>query len=80
MGIREQQFITTNNTFQNIGSTPIHSPNALGNLSVQNPTVEQMNAGISDQLRPSDDVQDQSERLFGEHIREAAATIRRIFR
>jgi hypothetical protein len=59
--IKQQVFITTNNAFQNLGAAPIRSANAIGNLSVQNPTIEQMNAAMTEPCEISSSDEEQSE-------------------
>ena len=72
------QHINVNNTFQ--FNAPQGSVNALGNLSIENPTVEQLNAAIaSSQVQPIDE-DESDEPLFGVHIREAIGAVRRVLR
>jgi hypothetical protein len=53
MGIR-QPLITANNSVQNLGEVRHDRANALGNLSVENPTIEQLNAGIQGAVTSSE--------------------------
>ena len=46
MDIRQSLLITTNNAFQTLGTIQNPRANAVGNLSVESPTVEQMNVAI----------------------------------
>ncbi len=80
MPIEQQQSITVNNSLQNLGEIPLERPNALGNISLLNPTIEQMNAGMTGSGEAADRRQNQPEPPFGEHLREAADVLRRIFR
>lgn len=75
----KQQLITATNSVQNLGQPEYNRANMMGNLSVENPTVEQLNAGIFGSQMPSKQAVI-DEPAFGEHIKEAAETIRRIFR
>ena len=68
-----EQWITANNSSQNIGPLDSDRPNALGNLSVDNPTVEQLNAAFAVN-RPATETA--PEPFFGTHIREAVAIVR----
>ena len=74
--------ITANNPLQNLGERPLQNANAVGNLSIGSPTIEQMNAAIttSGQIPVNTEHCPAPEPLFGEHAREAANVIRKIFR
>lgn len=69
--------ISINNAFQNSVDVPIDRLYELGNLSINNPSVEQINAaitsGMTSNVAPT-------EPAFGEHIREAVSTLRRVFK
>jgi len=69
--------ITTDNRLQNMGNTPPDKPNADGNLSVENPTIQQVNVAIRSNGVVA---MEEHEPLFGQHIREAAGAIRRLIR
>jgi hypothetical protein len=71
--------ILTNNAFQNLGTAPLTRANMVGNLSVQNPTVEQMNEAITMVPEWSPPVTPE-EPAFGVHAREAVDVVRRILR
>ena len=43
----KQQLVTATNSAQNLGQPEYIHANMLGNLSAENPTVEQLNAAIS---------------------------------
>ena len=75
----KQQAITANNSAQNLDQGEYTRANMPGNLSVENPTVEQLNAAISWGQMPGGQAVD-NEPAFGEHIREAVETVRRIVR
>lgn len=75
----DQWIITANNSSQNIGPLDSDRPNALGNLSVENPTVEQINAAFAASAAVTEtktECKSKSEPLFGTHIREAAAIVK----
>jgi hypothetical protein len=72
--------ITVNNWYQYIGSPDAGKLNSLGNLSVENPTVEQLNKAISAGQNVARGDAERPEPVFGEHIREAADAVRRILR
>jgi hypothetical protein len=74
-----QPLITAMNCSQNLNQPEIIRVNMLGNLSVENPTVEQLNAAIT-HGETSRRLADAVEPAFGEHVREAVDTVRRIFR
>ena len=76
----KQPLITTNNSTQNLGQPEYDRANMVGNLSVENPTIEQMNAGIAGAQTPSASTEENREPAFGEHIREAVGVVRRMFR
>jgi hypothetical protein len=80
MATEQRQFITANNSLQNLGEGPFERANALGNLSMNKPTVAQMNAAMTEGGEISDNAQNPPEPPFGEHIREAVGAIRRILR
>ncbi len=81
MPIEHKQSITVNNSLQNLGQITLERPNALGNVSLLNPTIEQMNAGITRSGgEVSDSKENQPEPAFGEHLHEAADVLRRILR
>ena len=65
--------ITTNNAFQNIGSPDFARLNDIGNLSVESPTIEQMNRAIGAAMPPR---KEEDTAIFGTHIREAVAIVR----
>lgn len=71
-----RQSLTAMNAAQNQGEQ--YRPNIVGNLSVEAPTVAQLNAAISGSQMPQ--VVDRVEAPFGEHAREAADVVRRVFR
>jgi hypothetical protein len=74
-----QQIITANNSLQNLGEIELKRATAFGNLSVRNPTIEEINAGVGSGdavLTPPE--QAPVEPAFGTHIREAAETLRRV--
>ena len=65
--------IITNNPFQNMGSFEYTRPNDIGNLSVNSPTIEQMNRAfgvtfVEKKREPA--------AIFGTHIREAVAIVK----
>lgn len=74
-----QPHILTNNSLQNLGTATLTRPNMVGNLSVEHPTVEQMNEAIS-QGQNGSLQRDRGEPAFGVHIRQAADVIRRMVR
>ena len=82
MDIR-QPLITANNSVQNLGEVRHDRANALGNLSVENPTIEQFNAGIqgagtsNGPPEPSPEPSPEPEPAFGEPIHEAIGVVRR---
>jgi len=67
--------ITGNTEHQNIGSSVNDRSAEVGNLSVENPTIEQMNASFFGASQTPTDV----EPAFGVHIREAVGTVRKLF-
>jgi hypothetical protein len=71
-----QPLIITNNSFQS--NTDSDRSYAIGNLSVENPTVEQLNEAISlgCQWAPTAPA---NEPIFGQHIRQATEVVRRMF-
>jgi hypothetical protein len=71
MDIR-QPLITANNSVQNLGEMHHDRANALGNLSLENPTIEQLNAGIQGAGTSSAPPEPSSKAAFGERIREAS--------
>ncbi len=72
--IRQQ--LTAMNTPQNMGQREYDRPNMVGNLSIESPTVEQLNAAISGCQTPQ---AKSVEPAFGEHATEAVNTLKRIF-
>lgn len=74
----KQPLITANNNAQNLGQPQYDRANMMGNLSVENPTIEQLNAGITSAQTPSSE--DEREPAFGEHLREAVGVVRRVLR
>jgi hypothetical protein len=78
MDIR-QPLITANNSVQNLGEVRHDRANALGNLSVENPTIEQFNAGIqgAGTSNGPPEPSPEPEPAFGEHIHEAIGVVRR---
>jgi len=74
-----QPIITTSNSYQSIARAKMMQVNVVGNLSIENPTLAQMNDAIlaGSSIRTD---RERSEPLFGQHIREAAGAVRRLFR
>jgi hypothetical protein len=73
MDARQQLVITTNNAFQNLGSAEFPRANSVGNLSIERPTVEQMNAAIGVVMTRTPI---QPDAFFGTHVREAVAIVK----
>jgi hypothetical protein len=73
MDARQQLTITTNNAFQNLGTAEFPRANAVGNLSIERPTVEQMNAAIGVSESTASRAPDA---FFGTHVREAVAIVK----
>lgn len=68
-------FISTNNALQNLGGSPVDRVTERGNLSVQSPTIGQLNAALSSGTVHEDEP---VERAFGENVRQAAGVVRRV--
>ena len=71
-----RQELTIMNAPQNINQIAYDRPNMVGNLSIEFPTVEQLNAAISAGQSPQVNY---AEPAFGEHIREAVDAVKRVF-
>ncbi len=69
-----QLVITTNNRYQNIGEQAYSRPNTVGNLAVEHPTFEQMNAAIGATEVTAH--RSEPDAFFGTHIREAVAIVK----
>jgi hypothetical protein len=76
--ISYHQMITGNTEHQNIGSPVNDRSVEVGNLSVENPTIEQMNASFFGASQ-TQTAQTDAEPIFGAHLREAAGTVRKLF-
>lgn len=74
-----QPLILTSNSFQNLCSSQPSRANMIGNLSLVNPTVQQMNDAISNGANTSPS-RGGEEPAFGVHVREAADVFRRMIR
>jgi len=70
------RFIITNNSFQNLGSSLPDRVNMIGNLSVEKPTVEQMNEAISIGQPIAAGGESKDDPPFGKHIREAVQIVK----
>ena len=73
MDIRQQNTITTNNALQSISSPTYSRSNDIGNLSVEKPTIEQLNAAIGANAITRNS---ESDPTFGTHIHEAVAIVK----
>jgi hypothetical protein len=60
----KQPFMTNNST-QNLGQSQYDRANMVGNLSVENPTIEQLNAALTGAQTPGG-TEDGIEPAFGE--------------
>jgi hypothetical protein len=69
--------ITTNNALQNLTGGSFDRANERGNLSVQDPTVEQLNAAVTGSVKSNEG---ETEAAFGEHVREAVDVVHRALR
>ncbi|HYX70853.1 MAG TPA: hypothetical protein VE825_17090 [Terriglobales bacterium] len=74
--------ITANNRLQSLGEMRLTRANAIGNLAVEKPSVQQMNAAIARGGETSYTCTETEEGTpaFGTHIGEAARAVRRLLK
>ena len=79
--LNNQFRVIVNNPFENIGQGDLNRASELGNLSIERPTVQEMNNAVAggSELRTVGN-EDTVEPAFGEHLREAADAFRRMVR